>query len=142
MLIDTVGKVTATAGLLTVMVGTVTVAGLLTVVAGTVTVAGLLTVVAGAVAVALVVGDALLEAVAAALALLEVAPGANTVRVLVLVPKGEVAVALLFAPAPLELTKELELLELLLKPGEVILGSGSAREGKATKITKLPTKPV
>jgi hypothetical protein len=109
---------------------------------GTVTVAGLLTVVAGAVAVALVVGGALVEAVAAALALLEFAPGANTVRVLVLVPKGEVAVALLLAPAPLELTKELELLELLLKPGEVILGSESAREGKATKITKLPTKPV
>jgi hypothetical protein len=88
----TVGKVTATAGLLTVVVGTVTVAGLLMVVVGTVTVAGLLmlavgtvtvigllTVVAGAATVALVVGGALVEAVAVELALLEFAPGVNTV---------------------------------------------------------------
>jgi hypothetical protein len=118
LLLVTVGKVTAIAGLPTVTAGTVTVAGLLTMVAGTVAVALVLE---GAVAVALVVGGALVEAVAVALARLELAPGANTVRVLVLVPKGEVAFAVPLAPAPLEFTKELELLELLLKPGEVEL---------------------
>lgn len=49
---------------------------------------------------------------------------------------GEVAVALLLAPAPFELTKELERLELLLKPG------GLACVGGATVITKLPTIPI
>jgi hypothetical protein len=78
-LIAPVGKVIATAGLLTVA-GAIVAAGLLTIVAGAVTVViGLLfTVVAGAVAVALVVGSVFEDDIAVALALLEVAPGVNT----------------------------------------------------------------